>query len=88
MPVRRFRSAQAMNQPRWREPGEPELLRAIEAVWSFGRRTFARRFPPGVYKHASIESLNAQTEVWAAANFEAFHRRLSPSPLAPPAQAE
>jgi hypothetical protein len=50
MPVRRFRSADEMNQPHWREPGDPALFRAIEAVWSFGRRTGAHRFPPGVYK--------------------------------------
>jgi hypothetical protein len=74
MPVRRFRSADEMNQPQWREPGDPALLRAIEAVWSFGGRTGAHRFPPGVYKHRTIESLNALTEVWTAANFAAFQR--------------
>jgi hypothetical protein len=74
MPVRRFRSADEMNQPHWREPGDPALFRAIEAVWSFGRRTGAHRFPPGVYKHRTTESLNALTEAWAAANFDAFQR--------------
>ena len=74
MPVHRFRSAEEMNQPRWREPGDPELLRAIAAVWDFGRRTMPRRFPPGVYRHRSIESLNAQTEAWAAEAFEAVQR--------------
>jgi len=75
MPVYRFRSAEEMNQPRWREPGDPELARAIAALWSFGQRTGIRRFPPGVFKHRTIESLNALTESWAAANFEAFQRR-------------
>ncbi len=74
MPVYRFRSVEEMNQPHWREPGDPELLRAIAAVWSFGQRTGVRQFPPGVYKHRSIESLNRQSEEWAAANFENFQR--------------
>ncbi len=39
MPVYRFRSAEEMNQPRWREPGDPELYRAIASLWSFGERT-------------------------------------------------
>jgi len=34
MPVYRFRSAEEMNQPRWREPGDPELYRAIASVTS------------------------------------------------------
>ena len=74
MPVHRFRSADEMNQPRWREPSDPELHRTIAALWSFGRYTFVRRFPPGVYKHRSIERLNEQTEKWAVANFEVFRR--------------
>jgi hypothetical protein len=84
MPVYRFRSADEMNQPRWREPGGPELLRAIASVWSFGQRTGRRRFPPGVHKHRSIESLNALTEQWALADFERFRRtRLESEAVSP-----
>jgi hypothetical protein len=79
MPVRRFRSAEEMNQPRWREPGDPALVRAIASVWGFGQRTVARHFPPGIYRHRSIESLNEQTDAWAASDFEAF-RRARPQP--------
>lgn len=32
MPVRKFRSVEAMNQPVWRTPGDPELFRAIEEL--------------------------------------------------------
>jgi hypothetical protein len=79
MPVYRFHSVEEMNQPRWREPGDPELYRAIAALWSFGQRTGFRRFPPGVYRHRSIEDLDAQTEQWAAENFESFvHARQGP----------
>ena len=64
MPVRKFRSVEEMEQPRWREPGDPALYQAIARVWAFGRKTAARRFPPGVYRHRSPEELNAQTERW------------------------
>jgi hypothetical protein len=58
MPIRRFRSVEEMNRPNWREPGSPELYRAIERVWSFGRRTSRIRFSPGVYRYRSIEEMN------------------------------
>jgi hypothetical protein len=74
MPVHRFRSAEEMNQPHWREPGDPNLVRAIASVWSFGQRTVVRRFPPGIYRHRSIERLDEQTEAWAASDFERFQR--------------
>lgn len=72
MPVRRFRSVADMEQPHWREPGDPELFKAIAALWTTGARTVGLRFPPGVYRHRTIEALNAQTEDWAQANFRAF----------------
>jgi hypothetical protein len=69
MPIRRFRSIEEMNQPVWRDPGSPELYRAIALVWEFGRRTSRVRFPPGVHRHRSIEEMNAAQEEW---------RRISP----------
>lgn len=75
MPVYRYRSVEEMEQPRWREPGDPALYRAIRGLWTMGQRTVRRRFPPGVYKHPSIERLDAQTEAWAEADFRAFHSR-------------
>ncbi len=71
MPVRRCRSVEEMNQPRWGTPGDPELHAAIAALWRLGARTGQRRFPPGVHKLRSIEELNATTERWAQANFDA-----------------
>ena len=76
MPVRRFRSGEEMNQPLWRQPGDPDLYRAIAGVWALGTRTLAPRFPPGVYRHRSIEAANEQTEHWAIENFKAFQARL------------
>ena len=58
MPVRRFHSVEEMNQPVWREPGSPELYRAIREVWEFGQRTTSqRRFKPGVYRFRSIDEM-------------------------------
>jgi hypothetical protein len=64
MPVRKFRNVDQMNQPQWREPGDPHLYRAIARLWAFGQRTRRRRFPPGVHRYRSIEELAAQTIRW------------------------
>ena len=59
MPIRKFRSVEEMNQPVWRQPGDPELYRAIKAVWEFGQRTSTKRFQPGVRRFRSIEEMSA-----------------------------
>jgi hypothetical protein len=33
-------------------------------------------FPPGVYRHRSIEAMNAHQEEWDAANFAAHRARV------------
>ena len=71
MPIRKFRTVEEMERPGWREPGDPDLYRAIRRVWEFGQRSNRRRFPPGVYRHRSIDHLNAQSEQWSLANFRA-----------------
>lgn len=62
MPVRKFRSAEELNQPVWREPGSPELIEAIRRVWDFGHRTSRRRFVPGVHRFRSLEEMQEFTE--------------------------
>lgn len=62
MPVRKFRSVEEMNQPVWRAAGDPELYRAIQAVWDFGKRTSGRRFKPGVRRFRSIVEMSAARE--------------------------
>ena len=57
MPVRKFRSVEAMEPAPWRQPGDPALFRAIAAVWDFGDRTLPRRSPPGVFRYRSIEEM-------------------------------
>ncbi|MEO6327012.1 MAG: hypothetical protein ABIT01_20500 [Thermoanaerobaculia bacterium] len=90
MPVRKFRDVSEMEDT-WREPGDPALFRAIESVWDFAERTCPMRFPPGVYKHRSIEDAQALVEVWAEQNFRAFQERRrieaersASAPLPPP----
>ncbi len=75
MPVRRFRDLQEMEDSLWHEPGTPELLHAIAGVWSFAERTCPKRFPPGVYRHRSIEEEQRQRDLWEDANFRAFWKR-------------
>jgi hypothetical protein len=78
MPVRKFRSVQEMGGPLWYQPGEPTLYKAIRRVWELGHRTIRPRFPPGVHKHRSIESMNARQQEWDDANFRAYHDRQRP----------
>lgn len=75
MGVKRFRDVSEMEGNTWYEPGDPRLFEAIRAVWDFAARTLQPRFPPGVYKHRSIEDAEALRETWDRANFEAFHAR-------------
>lgn len=75
MPVRRFRSLEEMEDSLWREPGDPALWPAIARVWSFAAQTCPRHFPPGVYRHRTIEDAQRQRDVWEEADFRAFWER-------------
>src|SRR5215207_4838721 len=81
MPVRKFRSLQAMKDSLWREPGDPQLMRVIAAVWDFAARTCPSRFPPGVYRHRTIEDAQRQRDLWEEANFKAFWERRGVDPI-------
>ena len=74
--MRKFRDVSEMEDT-WHPPGSPELLRAIRQVWDFAERTLKPRFPPGVYKHRSIEDAERLREQWERANFEAHRARLA-----------
>jgi hypothetical protein len=65
MPIRKFHSIEEMKTPRWRQPGDPEILRALAALLEIGRRTNRRRFPPGVHRYATIEEMQQTQEQWA-----------------------
>lgn len=64
MPVRKFRSIEEMQCDHWLPAGDPRLWRAIEEVWNFARAASGLTFPPGVYKHRSIEESDRLREEW------------------------
>ena len=64
----------------WREPGTPELWRAIDRVWRFAAQTVPRHFPPGVHKHRSIEDAQRLRDQWEEADFQAFWKRRGVKP--------
>jgi hypothetical protein len=66
MPIRKFRSIEEMKSPRWREPGDPELYRAMKALWDLAMRTRTRRRPAGVRRFRSIEEMTRAREAWEA----------------------
>ena len=67
MPVRKFRSLPDYDESVWFAPDDPRLLPTIKAVWARSARLCPPRFPPGVFKHRSIEEMNRQTEEWERA---------------------
>jgi len=75
MTVRKYRHVSEMDDGSWRTPGDPGLIAAIRATWELARGTTPLHFPPGVYKHPSIDAAEALRETWDKANFEAFHER-------------
>jgi len=68
MPVRRFRSLEEMEGSVWLEPDQPRLWPTIASVWELAARLCPPRFPPGTYKHRSIEDANRQADTWEAAS--------------------
>jgi hypothetical protein len=62
MPVRKFRSIEAMKQPTWRSPVDPMLYAAIASVWERAARLLPRRFVPGVRRFRDIASLERDAD--------------------------
>jgi len=75
MPIRKFRDVDEMEDTLWYERDDPALARAIRSVWEFAERTCPQRFPPGVYRHRSIEADDELREQWEEANWLAFRQR-------------
>ena len=78
MPLRKFRDVSEMDGNTWRRPGDPELFRAMRATWDLARRTLAPTFPPGLYRHRSLESAQRLRAEWERANLAAYRRRVEP----------
>jgi hypothetical protein len=64
MPIWKYRSVDEMPDPAWRKPGDPELYRALAALWDTSRRLRPRQFPAGVHRHRSMEEMNRQRDDW------------------------
>lgn len=79
MPVYKYRDISEMPDDTWHERSSPELFRAIRGTWELARRTTRPSFPPGVYKHRSIEDAEKLRSRWERENFEAFQRRRAKS---------
>jgi hypothetical protein len=77
VPVRRFRSIEEMSGDHWYPPGSDALHRALRRIWALGHRTIQPHFPPGLYKHRTLEDMNALQRQWERANFEAYQARLA-----------
>lgn len=75
MPVRKVRNLQDMEDALWRRSGDPSLPEAVARVWSFAERTCRQRFPPGIYKHRSLEEAEKLRDDWEEANFRAYWER-------------
>jgi hypothetical protein len=76
MPPRKFRDVAKMEGNTWRQPGDPELFRAMRATWDLARRILRPSFPPGLYSHASIEDAQRLRAEWERANLAAYRRRV------------
>lgn len=76
MPIQKFRSVADVPPPPRRTPGDPALYRAIAGAWELSRRLRPeRRFPAGIHRHKSIESMNRQREAWDEEYFSELRAR-------------
>ena len=80
MPVYKYHDVSGMDDGGWHQPGSRDLFRAIRATWELARRTTQPRFPPGVYKHRSIEAAERLRDEWEQATFDSFRKRRARGP--------
>jgi hypothetical protein len=74
MPIKKFRDVSDMTDT-WLEPDSPGLFEAIRRVWETSRQICPLHFPPGVYKHRSLEDAEALRTEWEHANVLAQQAR-------------
>jgi hypothetical protein len=76
MGVTRFRDIAEMKRSRPRPVGA-ERFAVWRHIWLVSDRICPLSFPPGVYKHKSIEDAEALRRQWERANFLAHRKRMS-----------
>jgi len=75
MPIKKFRDVSEMKATAYR-PESNELVAATRYIWSLAERICPLRFPPGVYKHRSIEDAEALRKQWQKANVTVQQQRI------------
>jgi hypothetical protein len=75
MPIKKFRDISEMTSPVHR-PGSAELAATIRLIWRTSRQICPLHFPPGVYKHRSIEEAERLRHTWQQANVQAQQLRI------------
>ncbi len=75
MPIKKFRDIAEMKRTAFR-PGSPELVAAVRYIWSLSDLICPLRFPPGVYKHRSIEAAESLRRQWQTVNVQAQQERI------------
>lgn len=88
MAVRKLRTLEEAEATLWMEPGDPRLWPTIVQVWATASALAPMTFPRGVYKHRSIEALNAQTERWAEERIRRARARIVHAPTGQEALAD
>lgn len=63
-------------EPELLRSGSAELHREIERTWALDLGV-GLSFPPGVYRHRTVEDMNRQTESWRRANAARLRSLLS-----------
>ncbi|HEY5925034.1 MAG TPA: hypothetical protein VIV11_25305 [Kofleriaceae bacterium] len=76
MGVKKFRDVSEMKDV-WFKPGSPELFAAWRHTWALSDQICPLSFPPGVYKHRSIEDAERLRRQWERANFVAHRERMA-----------
>ena len=76
MPIKKYRDVSEIEEPVY-EPGSRRLYEVIRHVWGLTDLIGPLRFPPGVFKHRSIEDAERLRAQWEDANFEAHLARVA-----------
>lgn len=64
MPVRKFRSVEAIPPPPPRVPLDPQNLKLACDLSALAVGLRPRRFPPGLYRYRTVEEASRRRERW------------------------
>jgi hypothetical protein len=67
-----------MDRDIWYQPGDPQLFRAMKAVWNLWQALARPTFPPGVYRFRAAADADAQRRAWERRNIERLQRARHP----------